>query len=112
MVRMIKKISRKVLDYVEVHEVDSYGNTKLHDAVRAGNISLVYELIEKGADVNAQNQWGNTALHMAAEYGLYRVSKTLSSVLLSAGADPHIKNVEGVTPLELGLRYAYLSRTA
>lgn len=95
-----------------MHEVDSFGNTKLHNAVRAGNIGLVCELLEKGADVNVQNRWGNTALHMAAEYGLYRVSKTLSSILLNAGADPYIKNVQGITPLDLGLRYAYLSRTA
>ena len=112
MVRMIKKITRKVLDFIEVHKVDSYGNTRLHDAVRAGNIGLICDLIEMGADVNAQNRWGNTALHLAAEYGLFRVSKWMSSVLLNAGADPNIKNVQGVTPLDLGLCYEHLSHTA
>lgn len=108
----IKKIVRKVLDYVEVNGADSFGNTKLHNAVRAGNICLVCELLRKGAKVNVQNRWGNTALHLAAEYGLFRVSKALSSILLNAGADPSIKNVQGVTPIDLGLRYAHLSQTA
>jgi hypothetical protein len=41
------------------------GNTSLHIASQNGHIELVTELIARGANVNAKNSKGNTALHVS-----------------------------------------------
>lgn len=52
-------------------------------------------LLAHGANIEATNLTGYTALHHAAEYG----SVDATRVLLLAGADPKHTNLEGVTPL-------------
>ena len=42
-------------------------NDKLIDAVKNGDIKNVRELIEKGADVDAKDKYGWTALHNVAQ---------------------------------------------
>ena len=52
-------------------------------------------LIRKGADVNAKNRDGSTALMHAADNGIYRSVK----LLLEAGAEVNSQNSDGDTPL-------------
>jgi ankyrin repeat protein len=56
-----------------------------------GNMEAVKLLIEKGADVNAVNQFGFTPLHVAISNRLSGIVR----VLLKAGADPLIKTIPG-----------------
>ena len=58
-------------------------------------VKIIEKLIEKGADLNAQNYFGKTPLMTAAE----REEKTLMKILLEAGADPFIQNIRGNTVL-------------
>ena len=51
-------------------------------------------LLDAGANVNAQNNNGLTALHMSVEYDYYFTSK----VLLEAGADGEIVSGEVRAP--------------
>jgi ankyrin repeat protein len=51
-------------------------------------------LIEAGADVNAVNQNGDTALHGAAGLGMRRVY----DLLVAAGADPDVRNTRRQSP--------------
>jgi len=44
------------------------GNQPIHLGAQNGHLDLVQFLIKQGADVNAQNKKGNTALHMSVEY--------------------------------------------
>lgn len=66
-------------------------NTPIHIAAQNGHLELVKLLLDRGADVNATNAGGQTALHMATSYDLDAVVK----VLLAAGADGEIRNKDG-----------------
>ena len=62
-----------------------------------GNMSMVQELLAKGADVNATNRIGATALELAVMKGR---NADLIQLLLVKGADVNHKNNNGVTALE------------
>ena len=55
--------------------------------------------LELGADVDAANDAGDTALHAAASHGMNSVIERLAS----RGADLHVKNRRGETPLALAV---------
>ena len=71
------------------------GFTALMIAV-CNNGSGVGILLNAQADMNAQDQLGNTALHYSASYG----NLTTTELLLSAGANPSIVNSVGKTALD------------
>jgi len=59
------------------------------DAVKNGDLKSVHDrLIKEDIDVNVQDEFGYTALHIAALYG----HKDLVEMLLNYGADPTIKD--------------------
>ena len=58
---------------------------------------LIQPLIAAGADVNAQNAYGDTALHIAANAADIRQLKAL----IAAGADLNLQNRQGQTALML-----------
>ncbi len=70
------------------------GKTVLHVAVISGYGSSLPLLIEKGAEVNARDRWGRTALSYAAEKQNLEAVKAL----LAAHADP---NTGGTPPLHI-----------
>ncbi|XP_054251539.1 POU domain class 2-associating factor 1, partial [Indicator indicator] len=73
------------------------GKTPLLVAVTARQPAIVYDLIQAGADVNAVDNKGQSALHLAATYGYGQVLQ----VILSQGfpLDLETKDFEGHTPL-------------
>lgn len=77
-------------------------NNQLQLAVTKSNLSKVTELINMGADVNAQSPKGNTVLH----YGISRNNKELVSLLLQNKADITIKNKDGLTALDVAQNIA------
>ena len=56
-------------------------------------------VLDLGCDVNAANQAGNTALHIAASRGY----NTVVQLLAEGGAKLDVKNKRGVTPLASAL---------
>jgi ankyrin repeat protein len=64
-------------------------------AGESGDLERARALLGEGADVNARDRLGRTALLNAAAYGHAR----LVGLLLEAGAGPDLKTDEGVTPL-------------
>ena len=57
-------------------------NTPLHKAAQFGYISIIQLLIENGADVNASNSEGETALH----YAMKKNNAELEEYLRNQGA--------------------------
>jgi ankyrin repeat protein len=71
------------------------------DAVRDNRIEDVKELLNNGADVNAQDMFGgNTGLHWAARLGLAEMAR----LLIESGANPNACNDDNDTPLHWAAR--------
>ena len=72
--------------------------TPLADAAMRGDVEMVRSLLEAGADLDAPQGDGMTALHWAAERGDQEIAK----LLISAGADMEAgTRIGGYTPLHL-----------
>lgn len=65
------------------------------DAIENGDYDRVVTLVESGANINAKNDDDESLLHFAAMYGNTQITR----FLLSNGADIHIVDDEGKTPL-------------
>jgi ankyrin repeat protein len=59
--------------------------------------SVTQLLLEHGADINTQNEYGGTPLHYASDYGALEVVR----VLLEHGADVEVKRNDGQTALQI-----------
>ncbi len=83
------------------------GATALHGAAFRGHVDVARLLVEKGADVNARDRYGGTALHETADFttiplefaGRYGVAE----FLLANGAEVNAKNEDGRTPLGVAI---------
>ena len=73
-----------------------YNKTRLIEAAEAGNANDVYFWMARGADLAAQDMFGETALHYAAENGYFEVVK----ILVEAGSDLHRRDSAKRTPLD------------
>lgn len=72
------------------------GNSPLHITCQNGHEEMTKVLIEAGANVNAKNGKGQTALHMAMSYDYYRVVV----MLLEGGADKEQRNDDGIPAIK------------
>lgn len=72
---------------------------ELYRAAQAGDLPAVSRLLEGGADPDAANSEGWTALHMAA----FRGSRSIVRALLNAplAADPNCRDRRGWSPLHV-----------
>lgn len=70
--------------------------TSLHEAAAHNRTEIMKLLIERGADVDAQDENGATPLHLAAT----RQSHDAINILLDAGASIDPRNIAGRTPLK------------
>lgn len=90
---------------ISINATDATGWTPLHCAAQTTSAESVRMLLERGADVLAQTDIKATALHIAAFNGRLPISK----LLVLYGADIHMKDKEGYTPLD-DARYRSLDR--
>lgn len=83
--------------------VGHYGITELMYAVELDDLTKVELLLSSGAESNARNDSGATALLMASAYG----QRKAAELLLAAGADPNIASNRGDTPLASAIQYEH-----
>merc|ERR1712113_859770 len=68
--------------------------------VDTGNIEMIRVMIETGVPINSVDACGETVLHRSTSKGF----TMMTSYLLSAKADPTIKNYFGRTALEMAAK--------
>lgn len=78
-------------------------NIALYWAACGGDADIVKLLLNKGANPNAKDKDGCTALMFAAEWGHIDIVK----LLLDKGAAPNVKNNDGETALDWATRNDY-----
>ena len=95
---------RELLDSGEDPNTREY-YTNLPALIRAseyGHTEIVRLLLDRGADINSQNDSGDTALIIKSKHG----KVDMAEFLLDCGADPNIKNIKGDTALMSAARYS------
>lgn len=94
------RVVRVLLDSpgIDIDTASEYGETALMLAAFKGNITLLNELLAKGASVNRVGGW--TPLHYAATEG----HDAIVAILLDKGARVNVQTSAGVTPLYMAAR--------
>jgi ankyrin repeat protein len=84
--------------HVLANEAGDDGRTALHIAVTMDDLKISRLLIEHGAIVNAQDNNGDTPLHLAG-------GAPTTNLLLEAGhANPNIPNIDGICALHVAVQ--------
>jgi len=97
-------IAYLIAEGADLAAADRTGMQPLHVAIvqhAPDRPDQVAQLLDAGAGIGAQDDFGDTPLHQAAMFGKIRILK----YLLERGADPSVKNKEGLTPLELARKH-------
>ena len=81
-------------------DVNKPGWAPLHYAATRGHLEVMNVLLENHAYIDAASPNGSTPLMMAAMYGTPSAVK----LLLEAGADPSLKNIQGLTAIDFAQR--------
>ena len=93
----------KLLDqgYTVAHETDD-GQTPLHIAAECNQPAMCLFLLKNGAEVDALDDFGGSALHAAAAC---QSGTRVIRLLLFYGANPHLRDSAGLTPREVAKKY-------
>ena len=74
-------------------------NRQLFVACINGNVELAMDLVDRGADIHARDEYERTPLHVACWKGHMEVAMAL----VDRGADVDARDVDQRTPLHLSL---------
>lgn len=81
--------------YTPFHSLISHLGSGINPEALQKKLQLAEFFLKKGADINSQQRYGNTALHNVGS----GISTTVVEFLLKHGANPNIQNNQGYTPL-------------
>lgn len=77
-------------------------NNQLWIGIKANNLALVQDALNKGGNVEAEDEAGYPALHLAAMHGHVEVAQ----LLLAHGADVNAPDQHQTTPLQWAARFS------
>lgn len=80
---------------LNINSLDNCMNTALLVALKSHASASAMLLLDRGADIHRVNEYGKSALHLAASCG----SINLVNKLIDLGADLNLKDKDGQTPL-------------
>jgi len=106
-----RQLQNKILNYEQKRQEKTDRLIELLDkptsycSLHKGDYPQVMQLIDDGANINAQDRYGNTVLIKAVEDG----RKDIVELLLAKGADINATNNDGATALMLAVRDSYKS---
>ena len=81
---------KSILKKISPNTLVDYGQSALNMAIDYGNIDIIYEFLNAGADPNIIDCYGKTALMCAASSPRYQ-NIEIVKMLLNFGADPTIQ---------------------
>eukprot|EP00804_Cyclotella_cryptica_P012522 CCRYP_017717-RB/>CCRYP_017717-RB protein AED:0.49 eAED:0.52 QI:0/0.66/0.25/1/1/1/4/287/255 len=88
------EVEELLIQGVPIDSTDENGNSILSIGTQNGSKRIMKLSLRYGADIDAVNTYGNTALHFAFKYGF---GETLGEYLISKGANTYLRNHEGKT---------------
>ena len=88
----IEEIKKLIENGVNLNEQDKIGNIALHWATWFGYVDIIKMLVNAGADINIQNDDGETSLILAASYHAPHVNLYVIRALIDGGSDWSIKD--------------------
>jgi RNA polymerase primary sigma factor len=91
------------LNYLKKQNKQLNLNPLFRIAVLHNSLPAVKLHLEKGSNLNIQDQSGRTLLMLAASKGFYDICK----ILIDSGADPYIKDNEGNNASEIAIKNGY-----
>jgi ankyrin repeat protein len=91
------------IDLKGVNQAGIFNNTPLAVVISWEDYEAASLLVEAGANVNAEVEGGDTALHRAVLFNQPKIVE----MLLEKGATSAVKNGDGLTPLELARTLGY-----
>jgi ankyrin repeat protein len=84
----------------DVHATDVHGQTAVHRAAtELARPGIAEQLVAAGADVDAEEEQGRTALMLSLNANT--VDNDMTSALLQLSADPNIADCQGVAPIHI-----------
>ena len=84
---------------VDINEQDDEKNTPLMYACEEGMEVIVKLLVEAGANINLQGEYGETALRKVDSPDSISIAKDITRYLIENGANPHLKEDSGMNAL-------------